>query len=100
MYQFTRSSIPSVEDKLKKPIDFWMDNKGAIQLGINENEIKKSKHIEIRYRYVRELSAEDIVNLKHVTTDLNLSDIMTKGLNPKQFNFLLRQMKRFENFKH
>ena len=104
MKKFERSSrkppppfVSSVKvRKMKQPIEFLMDNKGAILLGINNNEIKRTKHVDIRYRYVRELVEEDVISLRYVATDVNHADIMTKGLNPRQFNYLIQLMNCFE----
>lgn len=36
------------------PISLLMDNQGALQTATSDLTTKRSKHIDIRYRYVRE----------------------------------------------
>jgi hypothetical protein len=62
------------------PINVFMDNKSTIALTNNPVFHKRSKHIDVKYDYLREKIAEEIVQLIYVRTEEQLADIFTKGL--------------------
>ena len=56
-----------------------------------KNPNSRSKHIEIKYHYVREKVQNDIIDLKYCQTE---ADIMTNGIGKEKF-LKLRQMAGF-----
>jgi hypothetical protein len=49
----------------------------------------RSKHIEIRYHYIRDTVQRGSVKLQYVSTDEHVSDVLTKPLSSVKFeNFL------------
>jgi hypothetical protein len=80
------------ENQLEKPSKFYIDNKGAIELTRTKNEVKRSKHIDIRHRYIKELAAGEVIDVEYVDTKNNMADIFTKGLGPKPFHYLLEKL--------
>ena len=56
------------------------DSQGAIAMVKSESPHRKSKHIEIRCHFIRQLCAEEKVALIYVPTELQLADLMTKAL--------------------
>jgi hypothetical protein len=58
----------------------YEDNQGAV--GLSENPIlhKRSKHIDIKYHYVRERVSAGDVKLIYITTEEQLADLLTKPL--------------------
>lgn len=56
------------------------DNRGALALAKNPEFHSRTKHIEIKYHFVREKVAEGLVELEWVGTADNLADGMTKPL--------------------
>ena len=71
-----------------KYIPLGIDNQGAIFLAENAAQEHRSKHIDIRYHYVRECIQLGKVKLFHVPTHLQLADILTKNLSFDRFNDL------------
>lgn len=59
---------------------FFMDNQSAIRLVKNPEFHKRTKHIDIRYHFIREKYADGIFNLQYVATDEQVADVMTKAL--------------------
>ena len=41
----------------------------------------KSKHIDIKYHYIRELLDKKVISITYINTNENIADIMTKSLN-------------------
>ena len=57
-----------------------VDNSGAIELSRDRKSCNRSRHVDRRFFKVRELECEGIVTVKHVPTDDNVADILTKAL--------------------
>lgn len=57
-----------------------MDSQGAIRLVKNPEFNKRTKHIDIRYHFIREKYEEGNFHLNYVPTDEQLADIFTKAL--------------------
>ncbi|KAG7557256.1 Reverse transcriptase RNA-dependent DNA polymerase [Arabidopsis suecica] len=64
------------------------DNSSTIQLSKHPVLHGKSKHIEVRFHYLRELVNGDIVRLEYCQTENQVADIFTKPLKMEQFEKL------------
>ena len=71
------------------PIELFEDNKGARDLAYNPEHHSRTKHIDRRHFYVRELVERGEIVVPFVKTDDNLADFFTKALPAKRF-FALR----------
>ena len=60
-----------------------VDNQGAIALAKNPVHHQRSKHIDIKYHFIRSQVEDGSVQLMYVPTSNNVADIFTKAL-PKQ----------------
>ena len=60
-----------------KPIIF-SDSQSTLSLIQNPVNHQRSKHIHIRYHFIREKLASGIIDYQYIPTDKNISDIMTK----------------------
>lgn len=58
----------------------YADNQGAIYIANDTGYHARSKHIDIRYHFIRDVLKGDVVELKHLPTDLMLADVLTKAL--------------------
>ena len=63
-----------------KPTPLNIDNEGAIFTAENPITEHRSKHIDIRYHYIREVIERKHVELFHVADDENPADMLTKNL--------------------
>ena len=61
-----------------QPVEIRSDNQGAIALVKNPVKHHKSKHIDIRYHFIRDYLKEDKISLSYVPSDKNVADIFTK----------------------
>ena len=60
--------------------DLNVDNQGAIELAKNPVHHQRTKHIDIRYHYIRFCVEKEIVHLVYVPTNDNLADMFTKPM--------------------
>ena len=68
----------------------FCDNTSAKNLSKNLVHHSKSKHIEIRYHFIRDLVEEKIVSLEFINTNNQKVDIFTKPLDGSRFEFLCK----------
>lgn len=72
--------------QLKSVPCLYIDNASAIKLVKNPEFHKRSKHIEIRYHFVREKFNNGEIVVEHVDGENQTADIMTKPLVRVRFN--------------
>ena len=56
----------------------------------------RTKHIEVRHHFIRDRVAKGDIDLKHVRTDKQLTDIFTKLLDEKVFCHLRGELNIIE----
>lgn len=66
----------------------YVDNASAIKLAKNPEYHKRSKHIDIRYFYVREKYLNGELKLEHIDGQKQLADLFTKSLDKTRFDYL------------
>ncbi|KAK2429638.1 putative mitochondrial protein [Trifolium repens] len=69
-------------------LTLYCDNMSAINISKNPVQHSKTKHIDIRHHYIRDLVENKIVVLEHVGTKEQIADIFTKALDAVQFENL------------
>ena len=70
----------------------YEDNQGAICAAQNPVFHRRTKHIHIRYHYVREAVIENTIGLVYCPTSEMTADILTKAIPKDQFIFLREKM--------
>lgn len=70
-------------------ITLFNDNQSALNLSANHTYHKRSKHIDIKHHFIREVVSNKQVVLKYLPTNEMPADLLTKGLAAdKHYNFL------------
>ncbi|GJY05931.1 retrovirus-related pol polyprotein from transposon TNT 1-94 [Tanacetum coccineum] len=73
-------------------IPLYRDNKSAIALCCNNVWHLRSKHIDVRYHFIKEQVENGMVELYFVRTKYQLADIFTKALARERFEFLINKL--------
>ena len=68
-----------------KPIPICGDNQGSIFIASNPVTEKRSKHIDIRFHYIREVIERGLAEVYFVDGDNNPADLLTKNLGSVKF---------------
>jgi hypothetical protein len=66
----------------------WCDNQSCIKLSKNPVFHDKSKHIKIRYHYIRDMVQRGAVRLQYVATDEQVVGVLTKPLSRVRYECL------------
>ena len=78
--------------RIKYPIIVHCDNVGAIYLGYNAKTSQRTKHVDIRYKYVNEYVEDAIIKIVFVRTEDNDADVFTKNTSEATY---LKQTSKF-----
>ena len=76
---YTNRVLESIGLKVKTPMVLEMDNKGAIDLANNWSSGGRTRHVETRFWFLRELKEDGILMLKWIPTEHMCADIFTKN---------------------
>lgn len=95
-----RHLLESVGAVSNDPTMMKVDNQGAIKLIKNPEFHKRTKHIDIRFHFIREKYDEGQIEVSYVPSSDQLADIMTKALSKELFLKLrsLLQIEDLEKF--
>jgi len=70
---------------LNLPTTVKIDNNGARELAKNPQASQRTKHIDIRYHYIREVIQEGKIQLEQCPTNEMTADVLTKALPSRRF---------------
>lgn len=70
-----------------KNINIFCDNQGAIKLAESDAFRPRTKHIDIKYHFIRKYIEDSIINIKYISTEDMLADNLTKAV-PKDKHIL------------
>nr|GEX57312.1 copia protein [Tanacetum cinerariifolium] len=70
-------------------IPIYCDSKSAIAISCNLVQHSRTKHIAVRYHFIKEHVENGTIELYFVKTDYQLADLFTKALPVDRFNYLV-----------
>nr|GFD14258.1 retrotransposon protein, putative, unclassified [Tanacetum cinerariifolium] len=73
-------------------IPMHCDNKSAIALCCNNVQHSRSKHIDIRYHFIKEQVENGVIELYFVNTEYQLANLFTKALGRDRIEFLTNKL--------
>jgi hypothetical protein len=78
--------LGSIGLTVELPMLLEMDNKGAVDLANNWSVGGRTRRVDVRNHFLRELKDEGLIIVKHVPGDENEADIFTKNTSAPVFN--------------
>ena len=72
--------------KVELPIVVRLDNMAAIFMAETANASNRTRHIDVRYHFVRNYVEDGFIKIIFVTTDQNLADMFTKNVKGETYN--------------
>ena len=81
-----KNFIPSLKVivSITEPITLYYDNQSAVFFSSNKSS-GAFKHIDLKYRVVKERCQDRTIKIEHIRTNAMLADPLTKGLPPNVF---------------
>ncbi|GJY22038.1 hypothetical protein Tco_0394604 [Tanacetum coccineum] len=73
-------------------IPIYCDSKSAIAISCNPGQHSRTKHIAVRYHFIKEHVEKGMIELYFVKTDYQLADLFTKALLAERFNYLVHRL--------
>ncbi|GJT51840.1 retrovirus-related pol polyprotein from transposon TNT 1-94 [Tanacetum coccineum] len=73
-------------------IPMYCDSKSVIAISCNPVQHSKTKHIDIRYHFIKEYIEKGTVELYFVETEYQLADLFTKALPKERFEYLVHRI--------
>ncbi|GJW43485.1 hypothetical protein Tco_0072284 [Tanacetum coccineum] len=70
-------------------IPMYCDSKSAISIACNPVQHSRTKHINIRYHFIKEHVEQGTIELYFVETEYQLADLFTKSLLKERFEYLV-----------
>ncbi|KAJ9545264.1 hypothetical protein OSB04_024971 [Centaurea solstitialis] len=86
-----RNQLQDYDIQLSK-IPIFCDNTSAIAIANNPVLHSKTKHIEVRYHFIRDHVMNGDIELHFVPTEYQLADLFTKPLDVTRFNMLISEL--------
>ena len=87
-----KQTLQDLQVQFSEPIPIFCDNTSAISISKNPVMHSKTKHIPIKYHFVREQVAEKNIKLEYVCTKEQIADIFTKPLPCEAFEYLHQKL--------
>jgi hypothetical protein len=87
-----KQTLQDIHIDYKQPISILCDNTSAISISKNPVMHSKTKHIPIKYHFLREQVENQVVKLEYVPTKEQIADIFTKPLPRDTFEYLRQKM--------
>nr|GEZ36416.1 retrovirus-related Pol polyprotein from transposon TNT 1-94 [Tanacetum cinerariifolium] len=73
-------------------IPMYCDSKAVIAISYNPIQHSRTKHIDVKYHFIKEKVKKGIVELFFVGTEYQLADLFTKALPEERFKYLVRRL--------
>ncbi|KAJ0805060.1 putative RNA-directed DNA polymerase [Helianthus annuus] len=67
----------------------YVDNEAALQITRNPVQHSKTKHIDIKYHFIRDCFEKRLIDVVHIHTDHQRADLFTKAFDKSRFDYLL-----------
>ena len=85
---WAREMLPDLGFEQKNPTIVWEDNQGAIAIATNPGYHARTKHVDIRYHFIREKITTGLIKVMYKETKYQLADILTKALGTKRIHVI------------
>lgn len=75
-----RGLLDELDEKQVQATTVYEDNRSCLDFVALDHQKKRSKHIDIRYHYTRDVCATGVIDLQYCTSEDMIADILTKPL--------------------
>jgi hypothetical protein len=87
-----KKNLKDIQVPCDQPVTIMCDNTSAINISKNHVQHSKTKHIPIKYHFLREQVQDQVVKLEYVPSKEKIADIFTKPLPRESFEYLRQRL--------
>jgi hypothetical protein len=87
-----KQTLTDIQVEYDEPIPIYCDNTRSISISKNSVMHSKTKHIPIKYHFLRDKVAEKNIRVEYVGTKEQVADIFTKPLPRESFEYLNQRL--------
>ena len=87
-----RCLLTELGESLKLPTTLFIDNQSAMAIARNPEFHDRTKHIEVRYHFLRQVVDDGEIHLEYLPTGEQIADVLTKGLSREKHEVFVRKM--------
>ena len=88
-----RRLLSDLQQKIEEPIVICYDNMSTIAMTKNPVFHARTKHIELRHQFIRDLVGEGEIQLQFVSTNDQPADVLTKAATVDRMEWFKKQLK-------
>jgi hypothetical protein len=88
-----KQTLQDIKIEFEEPTTIHCDNTSTISLSKNLVQHSKSKHIPIKYHYLRDQAKNKNIKLEYVPTQVHVADIFTKPLSKDVFEYIRKKFR-------
>ena len=90
---YLKQFLQDLDEKVNfEPIHLYGDNQGSLALSKNPSNHSRTKHIDVKYHFIRDCYADRVIDIHHVPTNDNAADAFTKSLPRVKLDKFCRQL--------
>jgi len=89
---YVRHILKSMGLKVKLPMILEMDNRGAVDLANNWSIGGRTRHVNVRQCFMRELKESKVIDIRWIKCSENDADVFTKNLDGPAFKNALEHL--------
>ena len=87
-----RGVLKEMDTKQEEATTIHTDSQSCIAMIKNQRFSNKTKHIDVRYHFIRDQMEKKTINLSYVSTEENTADLMTKPLGGTKVEYHRKRM--------
>ena len=87
-----KQTLQDIQVKYDDPIPILCNNSTTLNISKNPTMHSKTKHIPIKFHFIREQIIEKNINLEYIGTKEHIADIFTKPLQRDTFEYLRQRL--------
>jgi hypothetical protein len=87
-----KQTLTDIQVEYDEPIPIYFDNTSAIDISKNSMMHSKTKHISIKYHFLREQVLDKNIKVEYVRKKEQVVDIFTKLLPREAFEYLRQRL--------
>ena len=89
---YIKQLLASLAIPVATPIQIHEDNRTCIHIATNPAAPRKTRHVDIRYHFIRDYHLDGIININYCKSKLMIADIFTKPLARPAFRRLRSEL--------